>query len=155
MKAIGYTRSLPIDDPQSLVDIELPQPTAAGHDLLVRIKAIAVNPVDYKVRQRSAPEDDSYKVLGWDVVGEVVATGDAVTRFEPGDSVYYAGDLNRQGGNAEYQLVDERLGHVIRRRGEDDQVPGMEAGGHHVQRVEGAGHEVDDRRSAGQILADR
>lgn len=109
MKAIGYMKSLPIKDPESLTDIELPQPVATGHDLLVKVKAIAVNPVDYKIRQRMAPEDGSYKVIGWDAVGEVVATGEAARLFKPGDAVYYAGDLNRQGSNAEFQLVDERL----------------------------------------------
>jgi zinc-binding alcohol dehydrogenase family protein len=109
MKAIGYTKSLPIKDPESLIDIELPQPIASGRDLLVKVKAIAVNPVDYKIRQRVAPAEGEYKVLGWDAVGEVVATGEAATQFKPGDRVFYAGDLNRQGGNAEYQLVDERL----------------------------------------------
>lgn len=109
MKAIGYTKSLPINDPESLIDIELPQPNASGHDLLVKVKAIAVNPVDYKIRQRMAPEDGSYKVIGWDAVGEVLATGEAASLFKPGDVVYYAGDLNRQGSNAEFQLVDERL----------------------------------------------
>ncbi|MFW2372621.1 MAG: zinc-binding alcohol dehydrogenase family protein [Gammaproteobacteria bacterium] len=109
MKAIGYMKSLPIKDPDALTDIELPQPVAEGHDLLVKVKAIAVNPVDYKIRQRMAPEDGSYKVIGWDAVGEVVATGEAASLFKPGDVVYYAGDLNRQGSNAEYQLVDERL----------------------------------------------
>lgn len=109
MKAIGYLKSLPISDPESLNDIELPQPVASGHDLLVKIKAIAVNPVDYKVRLRAAPEEGSYKVIGWDAVGEVVATGEAATQFKPGDVVYYAGDLTRQGSNAEYQLVDERI----------------------------------------------
>ncbi|MBT8438078.1 MAG: alcohol dehydrogenase catalytic domain-containing protein, partial [Gammaproteobacteria bacterium] len=109
MKAVGYSRSLPISDADSLVDIELPQPVASGHDLLVKIKAIAVNPVDYKIRQRAAPEEGSYKVIGWDAVGEVVAVGEAVTNFKPGETVYYAGDLTRQGCNAEYQLVDERI----------------------------------------------
>ncbi|MCU7845922.1 MAG: zinc-binding alcohol dehydrogenase family protein [Candidatus Thiodiazotropha sp. (ex Monitilora ramsayi)] len=109
MKAVGYVKSLPINDPESLTDIELPQPIATDHDLLVKIKAIAVNPVDYKIRQRVSPDNGDYKVLGWDAVSEVVATGEAVTRFKPGDVVYYAGDLNRQGSNAEYQLVDERL----------------------------------------------
>ena len=109
MKAVGYMKSLPIKDRDSLTDIELPQPVAEGHDLLVKVKAIAVNPVDYKIRQRMAPEDGSYKVIGWDAVGEVVATGEAASLFKPGDVVYYAGDLNRQGSNAEYQLVDERL----------------------------------------------
>lgn len=109
MKAIGYTQSLPISDPGSLTDIELPQATADGHDLLVKVRAIAVNPVDYKIRQRFAPTEGEPKVLGWDAVGEVVATGGAAAQFEPGDMIYYAGDLNRQGSNAEYQLVDERL----------------------------------------------
>ena len=109
MKAIGYSKTLPITDPESLTDIELPQPIATGRDLLVKVKAIAVNPVDYKIRQRMAPEGGDYKVLGWDAVGEVVATGEAATQFKPGDLVYYAGDLTRQGSNAEYQLVDERI----------------------------------------------
>ena len=109
MKAIGYTKSLPVSDRDSLTDIELPLPTAGDRDLLVKVHAIAVNPVDYKVRLRAAPEQGEHKVLGWDAVGEVVSTGDAVTQFQAGDEVYYAGDLNRQGCNAEYQLVDERL----------------------------------------------
>jgi zinc-binding alcohol dehydrogenase family protein len=109
MKAIGYTQSLSIGDPLSLIDIELPQPTASDHDLLVRIKSIAVNPVDCKIRQNVSPEGEKFKVLGWDAVGEVVAIGGSVSNFKPGDRVFYAGDLNRQGSNAEYQLVDERI----------------------------------------------
>lgn len=109
MKAIGYSKSLPINDPESLTDIALPQPIATGRDLLVKVKAIAVNPVDYKIRQNMSPDKGDYKVIGWDAVGEVVAMGEAVTQFKPGDMVYYAGDLNRQGSNAEYQLVDERI----------------------------------------------
>ena len=109
MKAIGYTQSLPISDPLSLSDIELKQPIATGHDLLVRIHSIAVNPVDCKIRQNVAPEGDEYKVIGWDAVGEVVAIGESVSNFNPGDRVFYAGDLNRQGCNAEYQIVDERI----------------------------------------------
>lgn len=109
MKAVGYIKSLPINDPESLEDIELPQPIATDRDLLVKIKAIAVNPVDYKIRTRVSATEGEYKVLGWDAVGEVVAMGETATEFKPGDMVYYAGDLNRQGSNAEYQLVDERL----------------------------------------------
>jgi zinc-binding alcohol dehydrogenase family protein len=109
MKAVGYNKSLPIKETDSLQDIELPQPIATGRDLLVKVKAIAVNPVDYKIRQRISPENGDTKVIGWDAVGEVVATGEAATHFKPGDLVYYAGNLNRQGSNAEYQLVDERL----------------------------------------------
>jgi len=108
VKAVGYIKSLPITDPQSLSDIELPQPVATDHDLLVKVKAIAVNPVDFKIRHRVSPEND-YKVLGWDAVGEVAATGEEVSSFKPGDQVFYAGSLNRQGSNAEFQLVDERI----------------------------------------------
>ena len=109
MKAIGYIKSLPINDADSLTDIELPHPIATGHDLLVKIRAIAVNPVDYKIRLNIPSADETHKVIGWDAVGEVVATGENATQFKPGDVVYYAGDLNRQGSNAEYQLVDERI----------------------------------------------
>jgi len=109
MKAIGYRKSLPITDVESLSDIQLPQPLATGRDLLVKVAAIAVNPVDYKIRQNLAPQEGEHRVLGWDAVGEVVAAGAEVTQFRSGDVVYYAGDLNRQGSNAEYQLVDERL----------------------------------------------
>ncbi|WP_111494180.1 zinc-binding alcohol dehydrogenase family protein [Marinobacter bohaiensis] len=109
MKAIGYTQALPITEAESLLDIELPQPLAEGRDLLVQVKAIAVNPVDYKIRQRAPAEEGQYKVIGWDAVGEVVATGPDVTGFQPGDTVYYAGDVTRPGCNAEYQLVDERI----------------------------------------------
>ena len=109
MKAIGYTTSLPIVDEKSLVDIDLPKPVASGQDILVKISAIAVNPVDYKIRQNVPATDRTYKVIGWDAVGEVAAVGNKISQFKLGDKVYYAGDLNRQGSNAEYQLVDERI----------------------------------------------
>jgi zinc-binding alcohol dehydrogenase family protein len=109
MKAIGYQQSLPIDNPSSLIDIDIPKPTVSGKDLLIQIKSIAVNPVDCKIRKNVAPEGDEYKVIGWDAVGEVVAIGESVANFNIGDSVFYAGDLNRQGCNAQYQLVDERI----------------------------------------------
>ncbi|WED44035.1 zinc-binding alcohol dehydrogenase family protein [Legionella cardiaca] len=109
MKAIGYQKSLPIEDPNSLMDIELPIPTASGRDLLVEVKAIAVNPVDYKVRLRETPEAGQYRVLGWDASGIVKAVGEHVTLFKPGDEVWYAGDITRPGCNSEFHLVDERI----------------------------------------------
>ena len=109
MKAVAYKKSMPISNPESLVDIDLPMPVSGGHDLLVKINAIAVNPVDYKVRQSTSPNEGGYKVLGWDAVGEVVKTGELVSQYKVGDQVFYAGDITRQGSNAEYQLVDERL----------------------------------------------
>ncbi len=110
MKAIGYQHNLPIEDEKALQDIELEVPKARGHDLLVEVKAVSVNPVDYKVRQRSMPPQDSeWKVLGWDAAGIVKAVGDNVSLFKPGDKVWYAGDVTRSGSNAEYHLVDERI----------------------------------------------
>jgi len=109
MKAVGYQQSLAITEPAALLDIELPQPVATGRDLLVKVAAISVNPVDTKVRKRAAPPAGEYKVLGWDAAGEVVAVGPEVSNFQVGDRVYYAGALQRQGSNAEYQLVDERI----------------------------------------------
>lgn len=114
MKAIVYTRhGLPIDDPLALVERELPEPIPDPHDLRVRVRAIAVNPVDTKVR-RNAPVDTA-RILGWDAVGIVESVGVAVTRFVPGDRVWYAGSLDRPGCNSELQCVDERIaGHAPR-----------------------------------------
>lgn len=109
MKAVAYTQSLPISDPQSLLDCDLPQPTPEEQDILVEVKAIAVNPVDCKIRKNVAPAPGQMKVLGWDAAGVVQAVGEKVTRFKVGDAVFYAGDLTRQGSNAQYQVVDERI----------------------------------------------
>jgi NADPH2:quinone reductase len=92
-----------------LLDIELERPAPTGHDLLVAVRAISVNPVDTKMRMRAAGENGRHRVLGWDAVGEVVAVGDHVTAYRVGDRVWYAGDLTRQGSNAEFQLVEEHL----------------------------------------------
>jgi NADPH:quinone reductase len=109
MKAIALTHSLPITDPASLQDIELPTPSAGPRDLLVKVEAISVNPVDYKVRQSAAPQAIAPKVLGWDVAGTVVAVGSEVTLFKAGDAVYYAGSIVRDGANSEFHVVDERI----------------------------------------------
>lgn len=109
MKAVGYQASLPIADTQSLIDIELPIPTAQGRDILVRVEAVSVNPVDTKIRMRTPAEEDNYKVLGFDAAGVVEAVGDEVKLFKKGDKVWYAGAMNRSGSNVEFQLVDERL----------------------------------------------
>jgi NADPH2:quinone reductase len=109
MKAVGLYRYLPIDDPESLLDVELPRPDPGGRDLLVEVKAISVNPVDTKQRAPKDQVETSPKVLGWDVAGVVKATGKDVTLFKPGDEVYYAGSIVRPGGNSELHLVDERI----------------------------------------------
>lgn len=109
MKAVGYRKSLPIAAADSLLDLDLPVPVSGPRDLLVAIKAISVNPVDTKVRMRSAPEAGDVKILGWDAVGVVEAAGKDVTLFKPGDEVFYAGSITRAGTNAEFHLVDERI----------------------------------------------
>lgn len=110
MKAIGYTRSLPIADEQSLIDIEAHIPQPGPTDLMVRVQAVSVNPVDTKVRMRKASEPDGEPViLGWDAAGVVEEAGSECTLFKKGDEVFYAGTLNRPGTNSEFHLVDERL----------------------------------------------
>ena len=109
MKAVGYKKPLPIEDPESLLDIEMPMPKAQGHDLLVQVQAVSVNPIDVKVRATVAPDQGQYKILGWDAAGIVKEIGSEVSLFKPGDEVYYAGSIVRSGTNAEYHLVDERI----------------------------------------------
>jgi NADPH:quinone reductase len=113
MKAVGLYKHLPIEDPQSLVDLDIQQPThPTGHDLLVAIKAISVNPLDTKVRRGMIPPHENEnvsRVLGWDAAGEVIAVGSDCTLFQKGDAVYYAGSIIRPGTNCEFHLVDERI----------------------------------------------
>lgn len=109
MKAVAYRHPLPIDDPHSLLDVDLPDPAPpSGRDLLVRVHAVSVNPVDTKIRQNVDPAGAD-KVLGWDAAGTVVAVGPQAELFRPGDAVFYAGAIDRAGSNAELQLVDERI----------------------------------------------
>lgn len=109
MKAIGFTRYLPVENPESVVEVNLPDPTPTGRDILVRVKAVSVNPVDTKVRHRTEGVLDEPRVPGWDAAGVVEAVGDGVTFFAPGDEVYYAGDIGRPGCDATLHLVDERI----------------------------------------------
>ncbi len=108
MKAIVHGDiTLPASDPRALQDAVLTDPTPGAHDLLVEVRAVAVNPVDTKVRQGLVERES--KVLGWDVSGVVREVGSAVSRFAVGDEVYYAGELFRPGCNSELHLVDEHL----------------------------------------------
>lgn len=109
MRAVGYQIPAPITDEASLVDIDLPKPEPKARQLLVEVKAISVNPVDTKIRKGVKPEAGSWRVLGWDAAGRVVATGSDASLFKPGDDVFYSGALPLQGTNAEFHLVDERL----------------------------------------------
>ncbi len=110
MKAVGYRTPLSIDDPDALLDIELEMPVARDRDLLVEVKAISVNPVDTKQRKSAKPDPGKeYKVLGWDCAGVVVGTGKLTSLFKKGDEVYYSGCIARQGANAQFHTVDERI----------------------------------------------
>ena len=109
MKAIAVYQHLATDHPQCFAEVELDKPQAKGKDLLVRVKAVAVNPVDYKVRSSIKEKLDVPKILGWDAAGIVKAVGEKTSLFQVGDEVYYAGSITRPGTNSEYQIVDERI----------------------------------------------
>lgn len=112
MKAVAFTHHLPVEDPDSFLDIDLPKPEPEGRDILIAVKAVAVNPVDTKVRGgrgNPGPAENPPRVIGWDASGIVESVGDEVTLFKTGDEVWYAGDITRPGCNSEFQLVDERI----------------------------------------------
>lgn len=109
MKAVGYYAPGSIDRQDALVDLTLPEPVAGPRDLIVRVHAVSVNPVDTKVRASATPTGGTARVLGFDAAGVVESVGAEVTLFRPGDEVFYAGDITRPGSNAELQAVDERL----------------------------------------------
>ncbi|WP_062210449.1 zinc-binding alcohol dehydrogenase family protein [Aureimonas sp. AU12] len=109
MRAVGYAASPPDKSAEHLVDLDLPRPFATGRDLLVRVEAVSVNPVDTKQRGPVADEKRLPRILGFDAAGVVEAVGSDATLFREGDAVFYAGAVDRQGSNAQYQLVDERL----------------------------------------------
>lgn len=109
MKAVALTRYLPISHPESLLDVELERPKPGPRDLLVRVEAVSINPVDAQIRAPKPTIEPAPRVLGWDAAGIVEAVGAEVTLFAPGTAVYYAGDVNRPGSNQQLQLVDERI----------------------------------------------
>jgi len=109
MKAFGVFESLSPDSDGCFREVELEVPSPGPHDLLVRVRGVSVNPVDAKQRQSVRGLLAAPRILGWDACGEVVAAGDLVENFKIGDRVMYAGDLNRQGSYAEFQVVDERI----------------------------------------------
>lgn len=109
MRAVGLYRYLPAHDPSCLLDLDVVTPEAKGRDLLVRVEAVSVNPVDTKVRAPKDGAEPAPRILGWDAAGVVEAVGEQVSLFKPGDAVFYAGDISRPGSNSEYHLVDERI----------------------------------------------
>jgi NADPH2:quinone reductase len=109
MKAVGVHNSLPVTDTNALQDVELATPTASGRQLLVRVRAVSVNPVDTKLRMAAGSRLEFPRILGWDCAGVVESLGDECSLFKVGDEVFYAGDVTQAGCDSEYHLVDERL----------------------------------------------
>jgi NADPH:quinone reductase len=109
MKAVALRRYLPVSDPESFLDVELPEPEPAGRDLQVRVHAVSVNPVDTKVRSPKDRVEPAPRVLGWDAAGIVERVGPEATLFKAGDAVYYAGSITRPGCDSELHVVDERI----------------------------------------------
>ena len=108
MRAVAYTRCLPAEEYDALVDIEIDRPSAVGLDLLVEVRAVSVNPVDVKRRAKDDPSGKA-RILGYDGAGVVVEAGAQTSLFRPGDEVYYAGSIARSGTNVQFHLVDERI----------------------------------------------
>ena len=109
MKAVGFTHYLPIENESAFLDLSVEKPKPEGRDILVNVKAVAVNPVDTKVRASKDKVEETPRIIGYDASGVVEAVGPDVALFKPGDEVYYAGDITRSGTNAEFHLVDERI----------------------------------------------
>ncbi|MCY4180469.1 MAG: zinc-binding alcohol dehydrogenase family protein [Litoreibacter sp.] len=107
MKALGYNERGPISTPGAVVAFDAEMPTPGPRDLIVEVKGVSVNPVDFKVRANRPPEGTV--ILGWDAAGVVKEVGSEVTMFKAGDEVMYAGEFTRPGTNAEFQAVDERI----------------------------------------------
>lgn len=109
MKAIALKKYLPVSDPDCLFMTEQESPKASGHDVLVEVRAVSVNPVDTKLRAPKQEVEEDAKVLGFDACGVIVECGESVSLFKPGDRVFYAGDVTRPGCNSQFHLVDERI----------------------------------------------
>lgn len=109
MKAVGLYKYLPIDNEDSLIDLEITKPKPIDRELLVQVKSASVNPVDYKIRSPKDKIENDPKILGWDTAGIVVETGENCELFKIGDEVYYAGDITKQGCNSEFHIIDERI----------------------------------------------
>ncbi|MHA3050718.1 zinc-binding alcohol dehydrogenase family protein, partial [Acinetobacter sp. ANC 4639] len=107
--AVAICDPLALEHPDSFLDVQIPYPKALPNDVIVRVEAVSINPADMRARLRKK-KDNQMNVLGWDVAGTIVEKGHEVSDlFQIGDAVYYAGDINRSGGNCSYHAIDFRL----------------------------------------------
>ena len=116
MRAVGFTRYLPVTDPEAFLDLDLPKPVPQGRDVLVAVKAVAINPVDVKVRSPKDKVEPQPRVIGYDASGVVEAVSPGATLFKVGDEVYYAGDITRPGTNQQFHLSTSALSGASRSR---------------------------------------
>jgi zinc-binding alcohol dehydrogenase family protein len=109
MKAIGQAE---YGGPEVLSMMEVADPEPGPRDLVVRVSAASINPVDAKVRSgmgKTGAVQTPPLICGWDACGVVEAVGRECTRFGVGEEVYFAGDIGRPGCHAELVAVDERI----------------------------------------------
>lgn len=113
MKTMMAVRIHQFGDPNVLVYEPAPKPIPQSDEILIRIHAAAVNPLDCKIRSGKHPLSPQMQfpgILGWDLSGVVESVGNAVTRFKIGDEVYARpGNYSVQGAYAEYQAVKENV----------------------------------------------
>ena len=88
MKAIGFFKCDSQTGAESLRDIDIPKPSPTGRDLLVKIEAVSINPVDVKTRSRVPADKKDATILGFDGAGVVESVGDQVRNFKPGDECF-------------------------------------------------------------------
>ena len=79
---------MPVTDPRAFVEVDVASPRLHPRDLLVAVRAVSVDPGHVKRRAGTGPEVEHYRV---------------------GDPVHCAGDVSRQGSDADHQAVDERI----------------------------------------------
>jgi NADPH2:quinone reductase len=111
MKAVVVNRLAQpeLSDIHLLIDSELSDSACKQNDLLVRVEAVAVNPIDLKMERAKQKPQSPDRVLGWDVAGTVVGMGADVTGFRLGDEVFYAGSVLRAGGCSARAIVDSTI----------------------------------------------
>jgi len=107
MKAVRIHR---YGGPDVLTYEEAPRPEPGAGEVLIRVRAAGVNPVDWKIREGHMKNMIPYTlpmIPGWDVSGVVEAAGASVARFKKGDEVYSRPDVSRNGAYAEFIVVKE------------------------------------------------
>jgi NADPH:quinone reductase-like Zn-dependent oxidoreductase len=99
-------------DVDNLIVGDVPKPSISSSQVLIKVKAAGVNPVDFHIRNGMLEDSGTHElplVLGWDAAGIVSEVGQHVTDFKLGDEVYVYSPLTEQGTHAEYLAVDANV----------------------------------------------